>query len=98
MMNLYESTFQEYKAGVMGYSALAIIVQSGIGSIAVMLVNMSGNSLLEACQFMLIAILCMFYNASVLSQQKPRLTFNFLLISIIASVLMIIFKVLTLWG
>lgn len=94
MYNIYNKSLNEYKSGVLGYSAIAIIFQSGLGSIAVMLINMTGNSVLEIIQFMIITICCMFYNAAVISQQKAKLTFNALLISTVISIFFICLHIL----
>lgn len=89
MYNLYNKILQEYQSGILGYSAIAIIFQSGLGSIAVMFINMAGNSAPEIIQFMIVIISCMFYNAAVISQQKAKLTFNALLVSTLISIFFI---------
>ena len=74
----------------MGYAAIAIIGQSCIGSVAAMLILM-GNAPKMAllAQLFLVTILCMGFNGAVLAQQKPRIVFNLLLVSVVFNVLII---------
>ena len=94
MNNLYNKSLKEYESGALGYSAIAIIFQSGLGSIAVMFINMAGNSISEIIQFMIVTIFCMFYNAAVISQQKAKLTFNALLASTFISIIFIFYHLI----
>ncbi len=86
-MKIYQEYLEEYKEGIIGYTPLAIIGQSCLGSVAAMFILMNGNSALQMFQLFVITILCMFYNGAMLSQQKPKLSFNLLIISVLFSVL-----------
>lgn len=94
MYKLYQNSLKEYKAGAMGYCAIAVIFQSGLGSVAIMLILMAGSTLFEVVQLSLVTIGCMLYNAAVLSQQKAKLAFNVLLTSVILSSVVIVFQII----
>lgn len=94
LKKIYKEALNEYVEGAIGYSAIAIIAQSALGSIAVMLINMNGNSIFNVIEFMLVTIFCMTYNATVLSQQKPAFAFKVLTVSVIFSFLMIVYNII----
>ena len=89
-MKLYKNYLLEYEKGFMGYSTLAIIGQSCLGSVAVMFLLMNGISGFQSFQLFLVTIFCLFYNGAVLSQQKAVVSFNLLIISIIVSLVVIV--------
>ncbi|MDO5981085.1 hypothetical protein [Flavivirga spongiicola] len=88
-MKLYKNYLNEYEKGLMGYSTIAIIGQSCLGSIAVMFLFMNDMSGLQSFQLFLVTICCLFYNGAILSQQKAKISFNLLIISIVVSLLVI---------
>jgi len=88
-MNIYHSYLGEYQKRIMGYAPLAIIGQSCLGSIAAMYILASGNTAIHMVQLFMITILCMFYNGAILSQQKSKISFNLLLMSVFASSIVI---------
>ena len=88
-MHLYKNLLSEYKKELMGYSTLAIIGQSCIGSTAVMFLLMNGISTNQSFQLFLVTIFCLFYNGAVLSQQNAKVSFNLLISSITISLLVI---------
>lgn len=86
LLKWYNSILDEFKSKQMGYAAIAILGQSCIGSIAVMLLMM--HEMPREIKFIflfLITIFCMFFNAAVLSQQKSKTVFNLLIISVVLS-------------
>lgn len=89
-MKLYKNYLAEFEKGLIGYSTIAIIGQSCLGSIAAMYILMSGNSIIGMVQLFLVTISCMGFNATVLSQQKAKTRFNVLLFSILISGITII--------
>lgn len=90
MMKMYKNLLAEFERGQMGYSAIAIIGQSCIGSIAVMIILMSDLSkgLLLSLLF-LVTIFCMAVNGAVLAQLKPKITLNLLVLSVLFSCIII---------
>jgi len=90
-MKIYYRLLREFKREQTGYSTIAIIGQSCIGSVAAMMLLM--NHIPTAVKFtflFLITIFCMAYNAAVLAQLKTKTTFNILLLSVLFSILTII--------
>ena len=93
-MTRYQKTLEDFKKGYLGFATLAIIGQSCLGSAAAMYVLKNGTSLFQMIQLALIVLACMFVNGAVLSQQKPKLVFNLILASVIASIVMILLNTL----
>ncbi|SMG37549.1 hypothetical protein [Arenibacter troitsensis] len=90
-MRLYNQLLNEFKREQTGYSTIAIIGQSCIGSVAAMVVLM--NPMPEAIKLtllFLVTILCMAYNAAVLARLSSKTTFNLLVLSVIFSILTIV--------
>lgn len=89
-MKLYNDYLKEYSKGLLGYSAIAIIGQSCLGSIAIMLILMNGHAPIQLIQLFFVTVFCMAYNAMIISQQKAKTSFNSLIISILSSFVFII--------
>lgn len=94
MLKLYHESLKEYENGAMGYCAIAVIFQSGLGSVAIMLILMAGSSMAEVIQLSIVTISCMLYNAAVLSQQKAKLAFQILLASVVVSSVIILYQII----
>tara|TARA_R100000935_G_scaffold3729_1_gene9302 strand:+ start:532 stop:813 length:282 start_codon:yes stop_codon:yes gene_type:complete len=93
-MTIYNDLLSDFKELYLGYSALAIIVSSCLGSIAVMFILTHGNSIGQMIELSFVVIGCMAYNTAVLSQQKPKLVFNSLILSVAISLIFIIINIL----
>ncbi|WP_109302506.1 hypothetical protein [Aquimarina sp. AU474] len=93
-MKIYQEYLEEYTEGIIGYTPLAIIGQSCLGSVAAMFILMNGNSALQMFQLFIVTIMCMFYNGAMLSQQKPKLSFNLLVLSVAVSVVVTIINLI----
>lgn len=90
-MRLYNQLLNEFKREQTGYSTIAIIGQSCIGSVAAMVVLM--HHMPEAIKLtllFLVTILCMAYNGAVLARLSTKTTFNLLVLSVIFSILTIV--------
>lgn len=94
MKKIYNRVFTEFKKNQLGYSTIAIIGQSCIGSAAamVLLMGIMGTALKMILLFFVI-IFCMAFNGAVLAQLKPLITFNLLILSIVFSTLVIILHI-----
>lgn len=91
LKNIYKFAFREFKKGQFGYSAIAIIGQSCLGSAAAMLLLMGEmDMVLKMILLFFVTIFCMAFNGSVLAQLKPLTTFNVLILSVVFSTLVII--------
>lgn len=80
-MSYYQKYLDGYTKGFMGFNTLAILSLSCLGSISAMTILQNGTSPAQMVQLFLVVISCMSFNGSVLSQQKPRLVFNMLLLT-----------------
>ncbi|MCL9806050.1 hypothetical protein NAT51_10975 [Flavobacterium amniphilum] len=89
-MTLYQKALGDFRKGYMGFATLAIIGQSCFGSVAVMYILQNGTSFGQMIQLAAVVIACMILNGSILSQQKPKLVFDLLLVSILVSFVMIV--------
>tara|TARA_R110002050_G_scaffold67407_2_gene145897 strand:+ start:26233 stop:26517 length:285 start_codon:yes stop_codon:yes gene_type:complete len=89
-MKIYANLLTEFKKNQLGYSAIAIIGQSCLGSVAAMLILKSeAQKVIVLLELFLVIIVCMFFNGAVLAQLKPKITFNLLLLSVLFSILVI---------
>lgn len=87
----YGKLLTEFKREQAGYSSIAIIPQSCIGSMAAMMLLLNDWAPFSKLTLLfLVTILCMAYNGAVLAQLKSKTTFNLLLLSIAFSCSVII--------
>lgn len=93
-MEIYSKLLEDFKELYIGYSALAIILSSCVGSIAIMMILINGNNLLQMIELFFVVSVCMAYNTSVISQQKPKIVFNSLIVSLGTSIIFIIINIL----
>ncbi|MDR5591921.1 hypothetical protein [Christiangramia sp. SM2212] len=93
-MTFYQKQLSEFTQDFYAGATTGIILSTCIGSIAAMLILMNGHGLGEMLQLGLIVVVCMWYNASVLAQLKPRFVFNSLIISLIVSISFILINIL----
>lgn len=86
LLKEYYKLLTEFKREQTGYSAIAIIVQSCIGSVSAMLLLMGNLQVFPKMGLLfLVIMLCMGYNASVLAQLRSKTTFNLLIVSLLFS-------------
>lgn len=93
-MKLYKVLFKDFEELFMGYSALAIILSSCVGSIAAMTILINGHDTIQMFQLFFVVVVCMWYNTSVLAQMKPKFVWNSLVVSLMASTILIIINVI----
>jgi len=91
IMKLYNQLLNEFKRAQTGYSTIAIIGQSCIGSVAAMVLLMNHMPpAIKLTLLFLVTILCMAYNGAVLAQLSTKTTFNLLVLSVFFSIITII--------
>jgi len=95
-MKMYQTTLKEFTEKFFVYMTLGVIASSCLGSVAAMLVLMSGTGIAEIVQMSLVVGVCMWYNASALAQLKPKFVFNSLLLSLLLSSLLVLFHLIKL--
>ena len=93
-MTLYQKTFQDFEEGYLGFTTLAIIGQSCLGGAAAMYILQNGVSLFQMIQLTFVVLACSFVNGAILSQQKHKLVFDLIIISVAISVFMIVLNTL----
>lgn len=97
-MNTYEKIFHQFEYGFFGSCTLGILASSCIGGIAAMAVLQNGTSPAQIFQLFLVVASAMTFNGSVLSQQKPKVVFNTLLLSIVVNTVLIAFNFIKYYG
>lgn len=88
-MTLYNKLSADFTENFIGNTALAIIVSTCIGSIAVYFTLMNGNSFAQMSMVFATVVVCSLHNASILTVQKPKLVFDLLILSIVLNSLLI---------
>lgn len=89
MNTLYAKISTDWNEHFIGYSALAMILSTCVGSIAVMITMMQGNGVAQMIQVFFVVAACSAHNASILTVQKPKQVLNLLMISLVVSLLTI---------
>ena len=97
-MNTYQKIFSQFEYGFFGSCTLGILASSCIGGIAAMAVLQNGTSPMQLFQLFLVVASAMTFNGSVLSQQKPKVVFNTLLLSIVVNTLLIVINFIKYYG
>ncbi|MBF0694204.1 MAG: hypothetical protein IR153_04005 [Flavobacterium sp.] len=84
-MSTYEAFYGKFERNIMGFTATGVLVQAIVGGIAAMYVLMNGTSIRQMMQLFVVVACCMIFNGAVLSQQKPRVVYNLLIVSLVAN-------------
>lgn len=92
-MRLYNTLYKDFNELFVGYSAVAIILSSCLGSAAAMVILMNGHDFLQMFQLFLVVAVCLTYNAAIFAQMKPKFVFNTLILSLATSALLLIINV-----
>lgn len=89
--SIYNNMLAEFKRGEIGYSTIAILGQSCLGSIAVILLLMNDMpTMIKMVQLFLVTVFCMAFNGAVLAQLKSKITFDLLIATILLSACVIV--------
>ncbi|WP_299215306.1 hypothetical protein [uncultured Aquimarina sp.] len=89
-MTLYAKINADFSENYIGYSALAIIASTCLGSIAIMTTLFDGNGFLQMFLVFLTVAVCNAHNAAILTVQKPKLVLDLLIVSLAVNSLIII--------
>ncbi|MHA7059856.1 hypothetical protein ACWGOQ_0021690 [Aquimarina sp. M1] len=89
-MTLYAKINADFSENYIGYSALAIIASTCLGSIAIMTTLFDGNGLLQMLLVFATVAVCNAHNAAILTVQKPKLVLDLLIVSLLVNSLIII--------
>lgn len=93
-MTLYAKLNEDFSENYLGYSALALILSTCVGSAAVMTALMNGHGALEMTLVFLAVAVCSAHNASIISVQKPDLVLKLLITSLVVNTLIIVFSLM----
>ncbi len=92
---LYNRLLIEFKKDQLGYSTIAIIGQSCLGSAAAMVLLMGPMEMaVKMTLLFFVTIFCMAFNGAVLAQLKPLTTFNLLILSLVFNTLVLCFHLI----
>lgn len=89
-MGFYKKHLTDFEGMFYVNATLGIIASGCVGSVAAMLILMSGIGIFEMIQLFLVVSVAMIYNAAVLAQMKPKTVFNSLIVSLCVSVFWIL--------
>ncbi|WP_271765717.1 hypothetical protein [Aquimarina algiphila] len=89
-MTLYAKINADFSENFIGYSALAIIASTCVGSIAIMATLLNGNAPIQMFLVFLSVVVCSAHNAAILTVQKPKLVLDLLITSLIINSAIII--------
>jgi len=92
-MKLYNTLYKDFEELYVGYSAVAIILSSCLGSAAAMVILMKGHDFIQMLQLFLVVTVALGYNATVLAQMKPKFVFNSLLVSLLVGTILLLINV-----
>lgn len=84
-MSTYAKPFGEFQQSFLGITTIAVLAQSCLGGIAAMAVLMNGTSISQMFQLFLVVCCSMSFNGAVLSNQKPKVIFNILIVNVIVN-------------
>lgn len=94
MNAMYLKISNDWNTNFIGYSAIAIIVSTCLGSFGVMTTMMQGSGPVQMFMVFLVVAACSVHNASILTLQKPNTVLNLLITSVAISVLTIIINLI----
>ncbi|SEL07506.1 hypothetical protein SAMN04487910_1636 [Aquimarina amphilecti] len=89
-MTFYAKINADFSENYIGYSALAIIASTCLGSIAIMTTLLGGNGFIQMLLVFLTVSVCSAHNAAILTVQKPKLVLDLLIVSLLVNSLLII--------
>ena len=92
-MRLYNTLYKDFEEQYVGYSTVAIIFSSCLGSAAAMVILMNGHDFMQMFQLFLVVTVCLSYNGAIFSQMKPKFVFNSLILSVAVSSILLLINV-----
>lgn len=92
-MKVYTNLLKDFESGYLGFAPITMMVQTCLGSIAVMYLLMD-NSQTTIIELGLCIFASMGYNATVLGQLSKKAVFNALIVSVLINVIIFLMNVL----
>lgn len=93
-MKFYQKQLSEFTRDFYAGATTGVLVSSCMGAVAAMMILMNGHDLGDMIQLGIVVIVCMWFNASVLAQLKPRIVFNSLIASLLISTTLILLNLI----
>jgi len=93
-MGLYNKVFNIFEKNFLMYAMFGVLISSSLGAVGAMLAFHSSEGIAEMIQVALLVIGCCGFTAALLGGQKPKVVFNWLLISMLISTIIVIIQVL----
>jgi hypothetical protein len=81
-MSTYNRFQLQFAQDFFASSTIGVLVQSCVGGIAAMAVLGNGTGIAQMIQLFIVVMAAIAYNGAILSQQKPRVACNLLLLSV----------------
>ncbi|WP_417886988.1 hypothetical protein [Zunongwangia sp.] len=95
-MTVYTKINEEFSHNYLGYSALAMIVSTCLGGIAIMTTVMHGHQAMQMFFVFLSVAICSAHNASILTVQKAPVVLKLFISSVLINSLLILTNTLSL--
>ncbi len=89
-MSLYNKLFELFREKYLMYAMIGVLVSSCLGGAASMLALQKGHGFWEMFQVGLLVCVCMGFNATILSDRKRKIIFNWGILSVTVSILIMI--------
>lgn len=89
-MSLYKKIYDLFCEEYLMYAMIGVLISSCLGAGASMLVLHQGHGFAEMFQVALLVTVCMGFNATILSDRKRKLIFNWLIASVITSLVILL--------
>ncbi|SDB28970.1 hypothetical protein SAMN03097699_0531 [Flavobacteriaceae bacterium MAR_2010_188] len=89
MNTIYANFRTDWNKNFLGYSAMAIILSTCLGSIAIMSTMMHGNGFAQMVPVFFVVSACSAHNAAILTVQNPGFVLKLLGISVIISLVVL---------
>lgn len=88
-MSIYKKTYAIFEKEYLMYAMIGVLVSSGLGAAAAMIILHQGHGLFNMIQVGLLVAVCMGYNATILADQKPKIVFNWGILSVVTSIILL---------
>ena len=92
-MKIYNQLLVDYKENFLMYTALSIIFQSCLGSIAAMLIISENHHILGIIELSFCVIVTMLYNTSLMANFKKEVALKLLIISLLVNSILILINI-----
>jgi|GEM_PF-2453891 len=93
-MKLYNKLFEAFENNFIMYAMFGVLVVSSLGAAGAMLTFYSSEGIAEIIQISLLVIGACGFTAALLGGKKPKTVFNWFVISVVISVIVVFIQLL----